>query len=201
MKQLMETGIPDNFSMGLQTEKQLRVGATHTYKVADVLFTGVSNILKMSKSTEQPVAFVFGDFTDDFIAAAIVSYHENEEPDKPGNWSYVWTFDKEDVPAENTKIVTCKDAGVYQGISGYGGTKWHMTFKDTDVMAIVFNYLLKTIKNYLISNATVEAETAIELEGIFQARSAIEENNEVVCSIEVVGETKAIIKSDEDIEK
>ena len=135
------------------------------------------------------------------IAAAIVSYHENEEADKPGNWSYVWTFEKEDVPEENVNIITCKDVGIYQQISGYGGTKWHMTFKDADVMGVVFNYLLKTIKNYLISNATVEAETAIELEGIFQARSAIEENSEVVCSIEVVGETKAIIKSDEDIEK
>ena len=146
-------------------------------------------------------AFVFGDFENDFIAAAIVSYHENEEADKPGNWSYVWTFEKEDVPEENVNIITCKDVGIYQQISGYGGVKWHMTFKDADVMGVVFNYLLKTIKNYLISNATVEAETAIELEGIFQARSAIEENSEVVCSIEVVGETKAIIKSDEDIEK
>ena len=59
--------------------------------------------------------------------------------------------------------------------------------------------LLKTIKKYLIDNANEVDVTEVELEGVFQARSA-KEKDEVVYSIEVIGETKAIIKSDEDIE-
>ena len=199
MKQLMETAIPENYVRGLDTENNVELGATHTDKVADILFTVVSNILKLAKSDKQPTVFKFENLGD-FIAGGIVTYHANDEADKPGNWSYVWTFDKEDVP-ENAKVISITDPEIYPQFTGYAGNKWRIGFINRETMILMMNYLLQTIKNYLISNATLEEETAVELEGVFQARSIVEENGEVVCSIEVVGETKAIIKSDEDIEK
>lgn len=200
MKQLMDTAIPENFELGLLSEKQLRVGASHTHKVADILFTGVSSVLKLAKSKEKTAVFKFEDIGN-FIAAAIVSYHKNEDPEQPGNWSYVWTFDEKDIPTENVRIVNFKDNEVFNTFNGYATSKWNMAFKKEDRVIVTFNYLLKTIKNFLISNVVMEEEIGIELEGVFQARAMLEDGGEAVCSIEVVGETKAIIKSDEDIEK
>ena len=198
MNQLMETTIPMNFEKGLD-EKGLEVGAAHTDKIADILFTTVSNILKMTKSTDAPTVFKFEDMGNT-IAVAVVSYHENEDKNKPGNWSYIWSFDENDIP-ENARVTSISDPTVYTNFVGYAGSKYSMGFESHETMIPVMNYLLQTINNYLISNSTTEAETAVELEGIFQARSITEPSGEVVCSIEVVGETKAIIKSDEDIEK
>ena len=50
--------------------------------------------VKVSKADEA-VALVLVDVSGNFKFAGIVEYHENKEnPDEPGNWSYVMTFDE-----------------------------------------------------------------------------------------------------------
>ena len=198
MKQLMETSIPDIYSRGLDDEKCFTIGSNHTDKIAVVLFTGVSECLKTLKSKEKPVVFKFVDLKDDLLALASVSYHANEDESKPGNWSYIWSFNEEDAP-ENALVVSIKDSQTHTFFVSTAGNKFNMAFESDAALIELMNYLLKTIKKYLIDNANEVEETGIELEGVFQARS-IRENDEAVCSIEVIGETKAIIKSDEDIE-
>ena len=199
IKNLMETQIPNNFAMGLDQEKGLELGSNHTSKIADILFNATSEVLSLAKSVEQPTVFKFEELGD-FIAAGIVTYFENEDKDQPGNWSYVWTFDEKDIP-ENAKIISISDATVYQSFVGYAGNKYKMGFESNGTMIHVMNYLLKTIKKYLIENAVVSEEIGVTLENTFQARSVRESNGEVFCSIEIIGETKQIIKSDATIEK
>ena len=199
MKKFMETSIPEIYSRGLDDEKCLTVGSNHVDKVATVLFTGVSNCLKAIKSKEKPAVFKFSDLKDDTIAFAVVAYHPNEDDKtKPGNWSYIWSFDDEDMPDDAT-VVNIKDGLTHPYFVSVAGNRYNMGFRRDDILIELMTYLLQTIKKYLIDNATAEDVTGVELDGVFQARSAIEDN-EVVCSIEVIGETKAIIKSDEDIE-
>ena len=198
MKQLMETSIPEIFSRGLDDEKCMTIGSNHTDKIAVVLFTAVSECLKSLKSKEKPVVFKFVDLKGDLIALACVSYHANEDETKPGNWSYIWSFDDNDTP-ENALVVKITDSQTHPFFVSVAGNKYKMGFESESALVELMNYLIKTIKKYLIDNANDVNETAVELEGIFQARS-VKENDEVLCSIEVVGETKAIIKSDETIE-
>ena len=200
MKKFMETSIPEIYSRGLDDEKCLTVGSNHVDKVATVLFTAVSNCLKDLKSKEKPAVFKFTDLKDDIIAFAVVAYHENEDDKtKPGNWSYIWSFDKEDLPEDDATVVSIKDGLTHPYFVSVGGNRYNMGFKNDSVLMELMTYLLQTIKKYLIDNATREDVTGVELDGVFQARSTVEDN-EVVCAIEVIGETKAIIKSDEDIE-
>lgn len=198
MKQLMETSIPDIYSRGLDDEKCFTIGSNHTDKIATVLFTGVSECLKTLKSKDKPVVFKFTDLKNDLIALACVSYHANEDESKPGNWSYIWSFYEEDAP-ENALVVNIKDAQTHTFFVSTAGNKYNMAFESDGALIELMSYLLKTIKKYLIDNANDVEETAVELEGVFQAR-AIRENDEVVCAIEVIGETKAMIKSDDAIE-
>jgi hypothetical protein len=89
MIKLMESQIPQNYSTGLYREKDYDVPSDFTNMVADVLFSGVAMCLGDVKDRKFPSAFVFEANNKDFIAAAVVEYHENEDdPSKPGNWSY-----------------------------------------------------------------------------------------------------------------
>lgn len=193
---LMESQVPEITSRMINTDHELSLSAAVMDKIADVTFTAVSNLLKALKETNCPAVFVFDELNGDVIAAAIVEYHEAEDKSQPGNWSYVWTFDKADIP-EGAKIYTISNQMTHPYFVSTAGSKYHFGYETDSYIAIIHNCFLKVLKKYLDDNAT-EGIT-IELDGIFQARAAVEDG-EIVKSIEVVGETKALIKSDDDVE-
>ena len=61
-------------------------------------------------------------------------------------------------------------------------------------------YVLKTIRKWLDENAVDKEERGVELDGVFEARVAVEEGGEKVMSIEPAGEIKKLIKDDSAIE-
>lgn len=194
----METQIPELYSRGLFDEKGYDLGAAQTDKMAEIYFTGTSNALKDVKSKENPVAFVFDEPNMDLNAAAIVRFIPDESGSMPGHWNYVWTFNKEDIP-EDARIIRLKDTEFQVYFRTIAAQKFVIGFKTPASLVECGNFLMKQIKQWLSDNAKEGEETGVILDGIFQARAAVE-NNEVVKSLEVIGETKAIIKDDENNE-
>lgn len=198
MLKLMETSIPELYSRGLFDVKGLDLNAGQADKMADIFFTGASNALKDVKSKEYPVAFVFDEPNMDLNAAGIVRFIPSENTEMPGHWNYVWTFNKEDIP-DNARIVRLTDTDFQVYFRTAAAQKYVMGFVNPTTLVECGNYLMKQINQWLTDNAKADEEVGVELDGVFQARSVVEDN-EVVKSIELIGETKAIIKSDADIE-
>lgn len=200
MLKLMETSIPELYSRGLYDVKGFDLGAAVTDKMADVFFTGVSTALRDVKSKEIPTAFVFEEPNMEMSVAAIVRFIPAEEDSNaPGHWNYVWTFYKEDIP-ENARIIRLKDTDFQVYFRTIAGQKFVMGFKSPSAMVDCGNFLMKQIKQWLADNAKPGEEVGVELDGVFQARAEVNSNGEVDMAIEVIGETKAIIKSDADVE-
>lgn len=198
--QLKDTPIPKNYSTGLYHEKGYDLAADHTNKVLEVLVLGVTECLASLKSKEYPVAYTFTESNGEFIAAAIVQYFANEDdPTKPGNWNYSWTFDKEDLPEGNFREIPSNDIDRLSFFRAVGMTKYGMVFEQPDYAGDLFRYLLTVIKNYLNDNASEAEEKAVKYDGLIQFRVAVEDGEKVM-SIEVDGEVKQIIKDDAAIE-
>lgn len=197
IQNIMETKIPHLYSLGLYNELEYDLAEEHTDKVLHVIIDAVSNCLGDIKSKEHPVAFIFEENNLDFIAGAVVEYHPNEDESQPGNWSYIWTFNKEDIP-ENARKVKI-DAEMSSYFRGVGSKKYGMGFEDEASLVNTTRYLLRTISHWLDENAEEGKENGIQMEGVVVMRCGIE-NGVIVKSIEPVGEVKVLIKGDAEIE-
>lgn len=158
---------------------------------------------KVSK-TDEATALVLTDAGGGFKFAGIVEYHENETPDEPGNWSFVMTFNEEDLKHLEKKKAVHKIL--------YGGTAFKSCFDKVayDVGSIEFqheNYLydaclivIDTLVSVLDREAKVGEVVEIEMPGYFVASVAVE-GDEKVMSITPDGSLKAVIKEDIALEK
>lgn len=198
-KKIGETALKDIYSQGLYSEKSMDLDAIHFEKVLYTIFTATADVLNQAKSKEHPVAFVFDRIDESIVAAAIVQYFPNEDPEKPGNWNMVWTFDGADIP-ENARILTFENNNVPTSFKSIGGDKFGMKFKDTNCMKVTTTYALEKIYSWLDQNASETEEYVLEMDAVFQARVAVE-NGEKVFAIEPAGEIKMLIKDDAAIEK
>ena len=199
MVKLNETNIPQNFSTGMYNDKGYDISRDHTSLVADILFTGVSECLGDIKTKEQPVAFVFKKKNDEFIAAAVVQYIENkDDKNQAGAWSYVWTWNQEDVP-KNAKLVGPEDANLGVYFRGVSKNKYGAAFRDQAAIIEVTRYFLETLSKWLDENAVDTEEIAVEEPGVFQAAIVIE-NDQRIKSLVPEGEIKKLIKDDSAIE-
>ena len=199
MLKLMETQIPQNYQTGLYNEKGYELAPENTSNVADILFTGVTECLADVKNKDIPVAFVFEENNQDFIAAAVVQFLPNEDDSsKPGSWSYSWTWYKDDVPA-NSRIIRACDTEMSTYFRGTGLRKYGMQWKDINAIFECTRYFIIQVKKWLDANAVEGEEVGIELEGVFQATVAVEDGVKVF-SITPDGEIKKLIKDDSAIE-
>ena len=199
MIKLMESQIPQNFATGLYNDKSYDLSGQHTEMMADIIFTGVSNALGAIKTKEQPVAFIFKKNNDEFICGAVIKFIPNDDdPTKAGSWSYVWTFDKEDIPA-NAKLIGCEDANIIAYFRGVARNKYGAAFRDQAAITECTRYLMQTISKWLDENASDQEEVGVELEGVFQATVAVE-NGIKYKALVPEGEIKKLIKDDSAIE-
>ena len=198
MTNLMESSIPELFSRGLDEEKDIVVGSNHTEKVVTVIFEAVSKCLHDVKSKDYPVAFAFEDLAGDTLACAIVSYHESEDKNEAGNWSYVWSFEKADIP-EGSRVIKITDTQAQQYFITVAGSRFNMGFESPSYIIELSNYFFKVLNRYLEDNVTKDTNVEVGIDGVFQARAGFE-NGEIVKSIEPAGELKTIVKGDAQIE-
>lgn len=200
MKGLYDTSLPNNWSKKLYEEHYFDIAPEHFDKIASVLFEATAQILSNSKSKDKPVAMVFRKINNELLGAAICEYFANEEDtSKPGNYSLVWTFYEDDIPA-NAVIVDLNNAATHSFFRAVAGSKWNFEFDTVGDMIILLGSILEDTKKWLDENAKEGAEVGVEVEGIYQAMVSIE-NGEKIFAIVPDGLIKVLIKDDASIEK
>ena len=160
--------------------------------------------VKVSKADEA-VALVLTDISGNFKFAGIVEYHENKDnPDEPGNWSYVMTFDSKtlDTLEKNKglkKLLYSSDAfkAVFDKVAyDVAGIQFqHQTYM-FDACLLVVDTLLQVLDREAKEDEIVD----IELPGYFTASVSVEDG-EKVFAITPDGHMKQIIKDDTALDK
>jgi hypothetical protein len=171
----------------------------HVDKMAKVLFTAASEVLKVTKEKDKPTAFVINDIKGNMLVAGKVQYHANtENEDMPGNWSYEWTFNSEDIA--DCKIISISNNESLRIISlvahNLVGIKFNVPTYAIDLLTEVVN----SLSNWLDENAKENEEVKVELPGFFEA-SVVVENGVKIKSIVPDGAMKRIIKDDAALEE
>ena len=154
---------------------------------------------KVSKADEA-TALVLQDINGNFKFASIVEYHINESnPDEPGNWSFVMTFNKDDLEdLEKRKTVKKYLVGddTFRRIidkCGYdvGGLQFERDTFYHDSCIMVIDTLTQVLDHEAKEGEVVD----IEMPGYFTMSVAVE-NGTKIFSITPDGQLKALIKSD-----
>ena len=200
-KKFKETNIPEDFSKALSNQCFL-IGPSHTYRIATVLFHGVSVCLGAMKSTTIPKAIVFRSIDHSFIAGAKVEYIANiDDPTNPaaGRWDYTWTFFEDDLKGCDCVEVT-NNSLVTSYLISSAISLFNMKFAGPDLCSLMMVMMVELIINWLKENATESEPAILTLEGVFKA-TAIVENGKIVMGIVPDGEMKVLIKDDTAIQE
>lgn len=195
---LNETSLPQNFSKALFEEKNYDLAPEHMDKITCTLFEGTSNLLKAAERQDKPTAVTFERMDGSVIAAALAIFIPNEDESKPGNWTLSWTFYEDDIPEDAVRI-SIKDTQTHPYYRAIAGDRWGMRFKDPGALVNLLTFALEQIEKWLDENAKESEEVSVEDDN-FRARVKVE-NGEKVFALEALGEVKAGIKNDTDIEK
>lgn len=160
--------------------------------------------VKVSKADEA-VALVLTDIAGNFKFAGIVEYHENEEnPDEPGNWSYVMTFEEKTLETIEKskslkKLLYSSDAfkAVFDKVAyDVAAIQFqHQTYM-YDACLLVVDTLLQVLDREAKDGEIVD----IELPGYFTASVSVEDG-EKVFAVTPDGHMKQIIKDDTALDK
>ena len=155
--------------------------------------------VKVSKADEA-VALILTDVAGNFKFAGIVEYHENKDnPDEPGNWSYVMTFDSATI--DNLE----KSKGLKKLL--YSSDGFNAVFDKVayDIAAIQFMHqsyiydacelVIDTLIQVLDREAKEDEVVDIELPGYFTASVSVEDG-EKIFAITPDGHMKQVIKDD-----
>ena len=192
------TNLPHNISHGLYNEKGYDVAETHIDKLYYTLFYAVANALKDNKSKDTPTSFMITEVSGKPIAAATVEYFDGKG-DNPGNWSLVWTFNPDEVPANATKLDLQNDL-THSYFRVIAGDKYGMKFYDRTSIVTLMTYSLEQLYKWLDENAKEGSIIDIELESVFTASVEVVDGKKVF-AVEPAGEIKTLIKDDSAIEK
>ena len=176
-------------------------------RIIKAFFASTSAYLSKVKVTkaDEAVALVLCDVTGNFKFASIVEYHENKDnPDEPGNWSFVMTFDPK----------TLDNIEKHKGLKKllYSSDAFKAVFDKVayDVAAIQFQHqtymfdacllVIDTLLQVLDREAKEGEIVDIELPGYFTASVSVEDG-EKVFAITPDGHMKQIIKDDVALDK
>lgn len=195
--QFEETSIARDFSMNL-CENSGGMATLPEEGVVPIIKTAIlaiSDYARVVKTKEKPIAIVIDDLKGNMLLAAIVRYHEGEG-DMPGNWSFEWSFDPEDI----------KDCTKYSVSEGKANSffvdrskTYHMHFVSLSYIYLSCQQFAKSIIDWLDLNAKEGEEVEFNLDGYFKA-SVIVEGGKKIMSLVVDGAIKRLIKDDAALE-
>lgn len=195
---ITDTNIPSTADKILAQEKLILLPAAYIPMAAEIFLKAMAACLKEVKSKKRPAAFCVDDLNGNMIFAGVVSYEPGEGGDEDaGNWTYVYTFNKSDIP-EGSHIVKLNDTLVFPFINNTAYADYKCNF-DTESLAVnSITTVLETIYHWLGDNAIADDEVAIDILGNLFKVSII--NGEIVRSAEPSDELRTAIKSDSSIE-
>lgn len=197
---ISQSSILTNFSQNLKAPDKggLDLPEQHVEKIYQVLISGASDFLRMVKSKETPTALAIEDLKGNLLLAAIVKYHPNDEnPDMPGNWSYEWTFSKEDL--NGVKVFKLTDPQTLNFFSARALKEHSFTFNSSVFEITLLTECAIVLNNWLDVNAKDGEEVTLEMPGYFIA-SVVVEKGEKVKSFVPDGAMKRLIKDDAGLE-
>lgn len=158
--------------------------------------------VKVSK-TDEASALVLTDLAGNFKFAGIVEFHDSEDSEN-GNWTFVMTFNQDDLKSLEKK----KKVNKYL----YGGEDFHHLLNKVawDVGGIEFVYesymydactlVIDTLLQILDTEAKSGEVVEIQMPGYFTASVSVE-GDEKIFAITPEGQLKEIIKDDVKLEK
>lgn len=170
-------------------------------------FAATSAYLSDIKVSDPNVAtaMVLTDVAGKFKFAAIVEYHENEEnPDEPGNWSYIMTLNEKDLldmekEKEVKRHLYGEDAfkNTFDRVSyDIGGVEFELDRYMYDACTVTIDTLVQILDREAIDGQVVD----IVMPGYFIASVEVK-NGEKIFGIVPDGAMKELIKSDVALEK
>lgn len=203
MMKFEESSIPQTLSV-LESGKGRAVQASEVHFAVKSYIAGITDFLALVKNKQTPTAVEIQDLKGNFIFGAVVSHRDAEGDDEAadGNWNYVFTFNKSDVP-EDALVYTITNSQVFEVIAKRAFDLCRLTFTTPELYAELAIDVFNTIKDFLDQNApAAEGEKfEVELEGYFEASVSIEAG-EKWFSILPKGEMKHLLKkADDDNEK
>lgn len=196
MFKLQETQIPVNFSQVAQA-MNFGIDPTEVGVIYDTTIQAISEYLGQVKSMESKTALAIKDTKGNLILAGMVAYHENENEDLPGNWSFEFTFDEADLEGCDIKLST---EPYFQRV--FSNTMYNLFgFELTDIMTLqpCVEESINVLKKWLDTNAKEGEKVSVEEPGYFVA-SVVVENGEKIFAIVPDGSMKRCIKDDSAIE-
>ena len=196
---LIESNVPQLFSQAARTYA-IDWAASDTKDIIECFVTGFSRFLGIVKSKEEKsCAVAINDLKGNMRFAAIVRYHENEEdPERPGNWSYEMTFNPEDIKDVVNVYVTTdvRFVKVLQEVT------YNLKFIKYNSVAMIEELLqsfVDSITEFLDSNAKQDEAVDLVFDGFFTASVAVEDGEKVM-GIVPDGAMKRLIKDDSSLE-
>lgn len=200
-KKFKETTIPEDYSRIL-SKRSFLLGPSHVFRIATVLFHGVSSCLANIKNVSVPKAVVFRSIDHSFLAGAMVTFVPNtDDPSNPasGRWDYVWTFYEDDL-----KGADCLEVSNNTLLSTFfvssGATLYNMKFQSPDVSILLMTVMIEMIITWLKENATETEPVVLSLGGVFKATATVEDGKTFI-GIVPDGEMKVLIKDDSQIQE
>ena len=189
-----ETSIPANYSMDIRNKARMDIMPEDVEAVYDVFIASFSDFLANVKSKEKAVALVMEDLKGNFKFAGIVTYHENENKDMPGNWTYELSFNEEDIK-DITTIYKTLDTKFEIVVADTAHRVRKMRFASPTHIHDIFICCVDTLIKYLDENA-VEGETKeVDLPSYFVASVSVVDGKKEM-SIIPGDAMKRIIKDD-----
>lgn len=199
MVKFEESSIPQTLSV-LEGGKGRAVDPSEVHFAVKTYIAGITDFLALVKNKQTPTAVEVQDLKGNFVFAAVVSYRDAEGDDEAadGNWNYVFTFNKADVP-EGALTYTLTNTQVFEVVSKRGFDLCRLTFTTPELYAELGIDIFNTIKDFLDQNApTAEGEKfEVELEGYFEASVSVEAG-EKWFSVLPKGEMKHLLKKNDD---
>ena len=194
-----ESSIPQNYSQSLmRLTVPMDVDASIAYQVYEIMFTSMADFLRLVKSNSNKVAISIEGVDGHMYMAGVVTYHENEDKDMPGNYSYEITLNKEDL--EDAKVYTIADNGFAHVVNSVYHSMHNMIINQQSYIIDLFTTAAKVLLEWLDVNASEKEEKSVTLDGFFVA-SVVVEDGEKIFSIVPDGAMKRLIKDDTAIEK
>lgn len=181
---------------------------TYAGKILEAIFGGTSLILGRMKDTVDMVCLKFKNpKTDEFIAAATISYSNDDSDDmSKGYWNYTWTFNEDDIDFDAIVIDFASEyKNLVSDYVSYAINRYHVNesilkrYIDIHTISHSIDSIMNILKNWLTSNASSEGIRVV-LPGVFHAFAMID-SGETIIGIEPSGEMKILVKDDKAIQQ
>lgn len=197
MKLTIENALPVEYNRVLSL-RGLELGADIIGDSLKLPVHAISKYLGLKKNRDDAngTSLVVRDEKGNFIVAGLVKYHQPEQEDQAGNWSYEFTFDENKIKEARQYNIT--DSAFMEVLQNVAAN--HSLFIED--MQFAFDVVLSffiSLKNVLEQNVTPTEECEIDCDGFFVAVASVEDD-EVVYSIIPSGEMKRLIKDDSSLE-